>query len=652
MSQASDAYYGDKESILSDEQYDLLLEELSRLEAEYPELQVASSPTLQVGAAANFAPTQHPTRMYSLENCYKEEELYKWFDDVAQTLREEFELTEPPTYIAELKIDGLAMSFIYKKGQFIQAVTRGDGVTGDDVTGNVARIAGLPMELSEPMDLELRGEVYLAESRFEEIQEELAAAGQDGFMNARNAAAGSIRLKDSQMVARRGLSAWVYDWVGSTALPSHIAGLERLQGLGFPINQHHRISQDPDEIYAFCKQWEAARKDLDYDIDGVVIKLNEQALRQRLGFTAKFPRWAKAWKFKGERATSRLLRVEDSIGRTGVLTPVAHIDPVHLHGTLVQKASLHNYSQIEMLDLRIGDAVWVEKGGEIIPKIVGVDLEQRPPGAEPLLPPPTCPSCEEPLVRQEGEVDLRCLNSRCPAQRQAKLEHFVSRKAMDIEGLGPRQIATFLAQGWIQGIPDLYRLAQRREEMKLVEGFGEKSVEKLLESLEASKVKDLGRFLFALGIRHIGEKLAKNIAMEAGDLKGLMKLNEAQLSQLAEVDKAVKESFLNWMGESENPKMIEELMELGLRPTPLERPQSAPFAGKNLVITGTLSIPRGEWKYRLEAQGFNVVAQISKKTHYLLAGEKAGSKLKKATELGVKILDEQAMEQLIEKGDS
>ncbi len=647
LDSAAKAYYQTGTSPFDDAQYDLLSEELADLERQFPEFALRESVLTRVGAAADFAPTAHRTKMYSLENCYQQEELLKWYVEVKKTLEEDFQLPEPPLFVAELKIDGLALSLTYARGRLVQAVTRGDGSVGDLVTSNVKSIENLPHKLPEPLDLELRGEVYLPLSRFEKLQQDLERAGQDGFMNARNAAAGSMRLKDPQEVKKRGLACWVYDQAGEENPQSHQSNLEKLERLGLPINPHRLVSSSFAEIFAFCQTWEEGRKSLDYDIDGVVIKLNDPLIRSRLGFTAKFPRWAKAWKFKGERVASRLKEVEDSIGRTGALTPVARIEPVLLHGTWVKRASLHNYMQVELLDLRLGDRVWVEKGGEIIPKIVGVDLHAREGTPPKLTPPSRCPSCGEPLIHLEQEVNLRCLNLQCPAQQQARLEHFVSRKALDIEGLGPKQIALFLRQGWVLSPADLYRLGQRAEELKGLEGFGEKSVQKLLRALERSKKAELNRFIFALGIRHVGEKLAKTLALEAGSLDGFLSLDAARLGQIAEVDKAVTGSVLGWLGEAANLRLLADLKALGLAPKRVTKPQEAPFSGKNIVITGTLSLPRGEWKYRLEQAGFNVTADISAKTHFLLAGEKAGSKLKRAEKLGVPVLDEAAITQLL-----
>ncbi len=673
LKEASRAYYNSEIPVMTDGQFDQKLDELTQLESDYPQFKTPDSITINVGAPATFAATEHTTRMYSLDKCNKTEDLLKWFAGLKKELVEEYEITEAPRYCVELKIDGLAMSFIYKKGIFTQAITRGDGVTGDDVTVNVKQIAGLPKKLAQPLDLELRGEVYLSRSQFERINKEMIASGEEPFMNARNAASGAIRLKDSKVVAARKLDCWVYDLVGESSRASHQETLALLKELGFPVNPKFLVTQDETEVTDYLKELAVVREDLDYDIDGMVIKLDEDGLRQRLGFTSKFPKWAMAWKFATEQVETTLIRIEDAIGRTGVLTPVAIVEEVLLMNSKINRASLHNYQQIERLGLRIGDKVIIEKGGEIIPQIVGVVLEKRSQGAKVIEAPRQCPSCEESLSRlpqykwlsrkqEDGstskikelipdkfEADQRCTNPLCPAQVQGGLEHFVSKKAMNIEGLGPRQIEDFIESGFISSLADIYRLKEREDEIKTMERYGEKSVENLLASVQASKTQNLDRLIHGLGIPNIGARMSNQLALALGTLEAFKNLKAEEIKTIPDVGPIVAETLIDWLASQVNQNLLHDLVAVGLEPKALVKPTSQPFAGVNVVLTGTLEKPRGEWKFDLEQLGFKVIGSVSQKTHFLLAGEKAGSKKTAAEKLGIEILNEEQMIQMIKE---
>lgn len=641
-----DYYNGAAQSELTDDQYDYMLRQLQELEEAHPQYALPDSPTREVGApvASEFADVAHRTPMYSLDNQYTEEELKEWLAKKAK------DLEKGVRFVTELKIDGLSMSLIYEGGEFKQAITRGNGEVGDDVTANLKGIKGLPLKLAEPWDLELRGEVYLDKNRFDELNEERQRLGQKLYMNPRNAAAGAMRLKDPKEVERIGLSLWLYDLAQGIEVKEHVQTLEFLERAGFPVNGQRLVSEDPQVIYDYCMDWERRRDELPYQIDGMVIKINDLDDRKRLGFTAKSPRWATAWKFKPEMVRSKLLKVIYSVGRTGQVTPVAEIEPVLLMGTMVKRASLHNYEQIQRLGIKIGDLVTITKGGDIIPQILGFEAKERPADAERIAPPELCPSCGEELVSPEAEVDHYCFNPDCPAQLLGRLAHFASRPAMDIADFGPALVETLVKEGLLAKVSDVYRLSDHKAKLMQLEGYGQKSVEKFLAAIEKSKQNSLNQLIFGLGIRHIGKKAAKNLALALADLREFASLEETRLNGLSDFGEIMRASLLGWLAEEKNQALLSELLELGLNLKGLERPSDQPFLGKSVVITGTLSEPRKEWQYRLEEVGFKVSSAVSAKTDYLLAGEKAGSKLKKAEELGVIVLDETGMKALLEKG--
>ena len=629
-------YYRGQPS-LGDAAFDRLTEELSHLEAEYPELRDAASPRLRVSAAplSAFPSRVHRIPMLSLSNAYSLEEVSNW----DASLRRLLELSQVE-YVGELKIDGLAVSVIYERGQLIAGVTRGDGRAGDDITPNLLTIADLPVQLPEPLDLEIRGEVYLPRPHFEKLNARRQAEGEPLFKNPRNAAAGTLRLLDSTEVRRRRLQILVYALAQGPMQKSHFENLKWLEQLGFPVSSETRLLHDWSEVQSFLEHWETQRNQLNYDVDGVVLKVNAIEDQAALGMTAKSPRWAVAFKFTAEQAISTLRSVEVGVGRTGVLTPVALLDPVELNGTTVSRATLHNYDQVQRLRLHIGDQVLVEKGGEIIPKIVAIHLPAPAESAQPIDPPSSCPSCGSLAVQHPGEIDWRCPNFECPAQQQERLLHFVSRRAMDIDAVGPALLEQLLSRGLVRNAADLYRL--RIEDLVPLERMGLKSARNVVQAIETSRERPLSRFLHALGIAHIGEKTAQLLARHFGTLAALRQASEEELGSLHEIGPVIAESLARFFRSPESRALVEELLTVGVQPQEVVATEVAnsPFKGSTVVITGTLFEPRDLWQQRLEEAGARVAGSVSKKTNFLLAGANAGSKRTKAEELGVPILDE------------
>lgn len=638
-------YYQEGGSSIDDNEYDLLMEQLEKLETEFPQFRFSTSPTQRVGGEAtdDFDNVAHKHPMLSLANTYSKDELISWVESIQKKLPD-----EEIAFVCELKIDGLAISILYENGEFRQAITRGNGEVGDDVTANVKTIRSLPLKLQEPLSLEVRGEIYMARPQFEALNRERAKKEEGLLKNPRNAAAGSIRMKDPKTVAERKLDLFLYDVVDGQPENTHDKNLNAIQELNLPITPERKVCRTAEEIFAFCQQWEEKKEGLPFDIDGVVIKVDDLEQRQRIGVRSKSPRWATAWKFKAEKVSSLLLSVENSVGRTGNITPVANLEPVQLLGTEVKRATLHNYEQIERLEIHEGDTLYLEKGGEIIPKIVGVDYTKRKEKATPLQPPTECPVCDTPLNKLEDEVDLRCENQECPAIIEGRLQHFVSKKGMDIQSFGSALIQLFIREKLIRRIPDIYLLKEKKDALICLEGLGQKSVEKLTLAIEESKQKPLNQLIYSFGIRYIGEKAAKTLAQKVVTLEKFMELKEEDLDALPDFGAIMKPAVLNWVQDESNQKLVEELRELGMAPASLEVEQGGQaFEGKKVVITGTLSQPRNDWKKRLEVAGFQIVSAISKKTDYLLCGENAGSKLTKAQNLGIEVLTEEAMEELL-----
>jgi len=646
-----DLYYRANAPEISDREFDALMAELAALESAHPELVAPDSPTQRVGGAPveGFASVTHDPPMQSLDNTYSREELAEWVERLRR-LEPEAEIT----FVAELKVDGVSISLRYEEGVLVQGATRGNGLVGDDVTINLRTVRNLPLRLAPdaPARLLVRGEIYMPRSSFRRINEEREAAGEPLFVNPRNATAGTLRMLDSRVVAARRLAATLYQVAGGAeGLAGHGETLEALAGWGLPVEKGWRRCADLAAVARFVDEWRERRHELDFETDGVVVKVDDLGLRERLGSTAKAPRWAVAYKYEPERAETTVTGIRVQVGRTGVLTPVAELAPVFVGGTTVQRATLHNYEDLSRKDVRVGDTVFVEKGGDVIPKVVEVRLDRRPETSAPFAMPERCPRCGEPVTRFEGEVALRCVNPACPAVVAESIRHFVGRNAMDVEGLGDERIAQLLEAGLLADVPDLYRLP--RERLTELDGWGERSADKLLASLETSKRRDLHRLLFALGIRFVGERVAKLLARRFGSLSALATASEEALLAVPEVGPKVAASVRSFFGDPRQRRRLAALAAAGVDPPALEpeTPSAAgPLHGKTVVLTGTLpTLTREEASARLEAAGARVASSVSKKTDFVVAGEKAGSKLDKARELGVEVLDEAGLLELLNR---
>ncbi|MCM3540650.1 NAD-dependent DNA ligase LigA [Priestia endophytica] len=633
----------DKPSV-PDSEYDRLLHELIRLEEEYEELKTPDSPTVRVGGdpLSSFEKVEHKTPMLSLGNAFNEEDLADFDRRVRQGVGDNV------SYVCELKIDGLAVSLRYEDGAFAQGATRGDGTIGEDISNNLKTIRSIPLRANEPLSMEVRGEAYMPKKSFEKLNEEKLERGEEPFANPRNAAAGSLRQLDSKLAAKRNLDIFVYSIadVGNTGITSHSEALDKLEQLGFKTNPNRQKCDTIEEVYSYIKHWTEQRTELPYEIDGIVIKVDEFFQQEELGTTAKSPRWAIAYKFPAEEVVTKLLDIELNVGRTGVITPTALLEPVQVAGTTVSRASLHNEDLIREKDIRIGDNVVVKKAGDIIPEVVNV-LEERRTGEEKEFTMPThCPECESELVRLEGEVALRCLNPKCPAQIREGFIHFVSRNAMNIDGLGEKVVTQLFKEKLIEDVADLYQL--QKEQLLELERMGERSVTKLLQAIEASKENSLERLLFGLGIRHVGAKAAKTLASVFHSMEGLQKATKEELLAIDEVGERMSDAVITYFEQPEVVELLEELHSYGVNmeykgPKFVQAADSdSTFAGKTVVLTGKLEVlSRNEAKEKLEALGAKVTGSVSKKTDLLIAGEDAGSKLTKAEDLGIEVWSEQ-----------
>ena len=640
-------YYVLAEPAISDFEYDQLFAELRNLEERYPELQSPTSPTRRVGGEPldGLEQVAHAVPMLSLDNSYSRDELHAWHDRVCRDLGR-----EPSGLAAELKIDGVSISLVFSGGKLVRAVTRGDGTLGDDVTANARTIRCLPLEVDGlPPFIEIRGEVYLPRSVFAELNEERRSAGEREFANPRNAAAGSIRLLDSRAASRRRLALWCYQvaQTGAGEQQSHVAALSWLVDLGFPVSPGFERCAGLADVESFIDRWQEDRHGLDYDTDGIVVKVDSVVEQQQLGHTARSVRWAIAYKFPPEGQTSVLEDVTIQVGRTGVLTPVALLQPVRIAGSTVSRATLHNFDEVARLDVRVGDTVWVAKGGEVIPKITGVVTSKRPPDAAVITPPTACPVCATPVEREPEEVALRCPNPVCPAVTASRLRHFVSRGAMEIEGLGGRTLNQLVEAGLVTDEASLWDL--EAGVLADLPGWGEVSAARVLRELDEARQRPLPRLLFALGLPHVGERASKLLATRFGSLENLAAAETDDMINLEGIGPVIADSVKSWMAAAENRELIARLVARGVNPQEEERPKTeAPLAGQVFVLTGSLSSPRREIKGRLEGLGATVAGSVSGKTTYLVAGENAGSKLDKATELGIEILDEIGLERMLD----
>ncbi|RDW20225.1 DNA ligase [Oceanobacillus arenosus] len=643
-------YYVLDNPSVPDSEYDEKLRELRDLETEFPEFLTDDSPTQRIGGAPldSFQKVQHTIPMMSLGNAFNE-------GDIRDFVRRASQGTdEPITFVCELKIDGLAVSLTYENGKFVQGATRGDGTTGEDITSNIRTIRSIPLLIRENETLEVRGEAYMPHQSFLKLNEARLANEEEPFANPRNAAAGSLRQLDPKIAAQRNLDVFLYgvgEW-NTSEITTHSGRLEKLKELGFKTNSEWRKCATIEEILEFIAYWTAERPNLSYEIDGIVIKVDSLEQQEELGYTAKSPRWAIAYKFPAEEAITKLVDIELSVGRTGVITPTAILEPVKIAGSTVGRASLHNEDLIREQDIRIGDTVVIKKAGDIIPKVVRAVVEKRTGEEQEFEMPNECPACGSEVVRLEGEVAIRCINPNCPAQLMEGLIHFSSRNAMNIDGLGEKVVIQLFQEKLIETIADLYRLD--REELLKLERMGEKSVDNLLQAIEVSKGNSLEKLLFGLGIRFIGEKAAKTLAIEFETMEKLSSATFEELVAVDEIGEKMADSVVKYFSEQKVIDLLSELKELRLNmeykgPKKAEQAIDSTFAGKTVVLTGKMeTYTRNEAKELIESMGGSVTGSVSKKTDILVAGVDAGSKYDKAKKLGITIWDEQQLKAAIE----
>ena len=640
---------------IADAEFDALMKALEAIEREHPDLVTPDSPTQRVGGhpVEGFESVEHQVPMLSLDNSYSAEDVAAFDERVRRAIAGDGDGPAQVAYVAELKVDGLSISLTYEDGRLVRGVTRGDGTRGEDVTANVRTIRAIPLVLSAavPGRIEIRGEVYMPRAAFDRINREREEREEPVFANPRNSAAGTMRNLDPREVARRGLSAVVYQLIAPPGLvPStHGETLRRLRQWGLPVEAHWQRCEGVTEVLAYCDRWKDDRRALAFDTDGVVVKLDDLALRERVGATSKFPRWAIAFKFPAEQATTTLLRIEVAVGRTGAVTPFAVLEPVRLSGSTIQMATLHNEQDIARRDIRPGDVVLIEKGGEVIPKVVGPVLSRRGPDVTPWQMPTRCPSCGSTLHRPEGEAVWRCPSVACPARFRRSLEHFASRRAMNIEGLGEALVDQLVTVGLVRDFADLYALTA--EQLESLERMGKKSAANLVRQIADSRRNDPWRLVFALGIRHVGERTAQVLVEAFGSVDAIQHAPVEQLQAVNEVGPVVAAAVREYFDDPRNRSVVAKLAEAGVRMTGDRAPgESRPgaLAGKTFVITGTLSgFSRDEAAEAIQARGGKVTGSVSRKTDYLVAGTDAGSKLEKARELGVAILDEGAFRGLL-----
>ncbi|MBK9062798.1 MAG: NAD-dependent DNA ligase LigA [Acidobacteria bacterium] len=656
-------YYVEDRPEITDAEYDALLRELIALEAAHPDLVTPDSPTQRVGGppVSSLPNVKHEIPLLSLENAYSPEELKAWADRVVDRLG------RTPEFVCELKIDGLSVSLVYEGGRLARAATRGDGTTGEDVTPNVKTIHAVPLDLHAaraarkislkvniPAVLEVRGEVYMSKASFARLNAAREEAGEPLFANPRNSAAGSLRLLDAKITAQRKLSAFLYSiarWEGADEPQRQSQSLLLLEEISLPVNPHRTVVSDVEGVLKFLEEWKAKRHELPFETDGVVVKVDALADQKRLGQTAKFPRWAIAYKYPPEEATTVVADIVVQVGRTGVLTPVAEFTPVLLAGSTVRRATLHNMEDLSRKDVRIGDTVAVEKAGDVIPKVTRVLLEKRPNGAKAFSMPARCPACGEPVVQREGEVAVRCVNPGCPAQVAESLRHFVTRRAMDVEGLGDERIEQLREAGLLKDVASLYDLAAA--ELAPLERWGEKSASNVVAEIERSKGAGLARLLFGLGIRQVGEKTAKVLARRFLSMDALVAADEEALTSVPEIGPETARGILDWFAHPANRNLLKKLGRAGVRMTEEAGPAGpgGALSGGIFVLTGTLPRrTRDEAAEAIEMAGGKVSSSVSKKTTAVIAGEEAGSKLDKAKALGIPVWTEDDLDRELKGG--
>jgi len=649
-------YYVQAQPEISDFEYDQLIKSLENLETQYPELITSDSPTQRVGGQpiTGFNSITHTVPMMSLSNCYSPDEIREYDQRTKKLLK-----IDTIEYVLELKIDGVAISLQYWEGKLLRGVTRGDGIQGDDVTSNIRTIRSIPLTLKSddlPFNsFDVRGEVYLSKTRFEQINQEKEIAGEEVFANCRNAAAGSLKLLDPRMAASRGLDIFVHSLgnIDNNPVETHFETLQLLQKAGLKINPKTQVLSDIDEIIEQWSYWTEHRHDLPYDIDGLVIKVNNLALQSMLGNTAKSPRWAIAFKFPAIQATTRLTDIICQVGRTGAVTPVAVLEPIEVAGSVIRRATLHNQEEIQRKQIKIGDIVFVQKAGDVIPEVVKPVINLRTGEETDFCMPTLCPECNSSLIKNSDEVVLRCENLTCPAQVKARLTHYASRGAMDIEGLGEVLVNQLVDKGLVKNIADLYQLTE--DNLIELERMGPKSAANVIDGIRATQNRSLADLLFGLGIRHVGKTAAEILASQYTSLDQIITATQDELQAIPQIGPIVAESIHRTFHDDHTLELIQRLKEAGINPSGLihERETNLPLQGLTFVLTGSLEgLSRDEAGNQLKALGAKVASSVSKSTHYVIAGKAAGSKLKKAIELGIPILDEMQFHQLLNAPES
>lgn len=647
-------YYVLNRPVIGDRDYDRLFARLKQLEADHPELVTPDSPTQRVSGRPleGFESVRHAVPMLSMDNTYNAEEL-KAFDE---RVRKQLD-TSDYDYVVELKIDGLAISLRYENGRLVRGATRGDGELGDDVTANIRTIKAIPLSLSDPEAapalLEVRGEVYMSTSSFLELNRLRAEAEQSTFANPRNAAAGSLKLLDARITATRNLAFFAYAIgdVANSPAPNHFQTLSWLRDQSVPVNPHVRQAETIEQVIDICLQWSERRSELDYQIDGMVVKVNRFDQQARLGATGRAPRWCISYKFPAERAETVVESIVVQVGKSGILTPVANLKPVLLAGTTVKRASLHNFDEMQRLNVRRGDTVEIEKAGEIIPKVMAVKAELRPAGAESFEIPTKCPICDSAVVRDEAGVHVRCLNPHCSGQLKERLRYFAGRNQMDIEHLGISLIDQLVDTGLVKSFADLYRL--KKDDLVSLERMGDKSARNVLDAIEGSRTRPLWRFLAALGIRHVGSQGAQILAGCFGTLEAIRRAEQADLEAIDQIGPIIAESVYAYFADDAHGAVVDDLLAVGVEPEPeVQGPKTGAFEGKTVVVTGTLEqFTRQQAKQSIKEAGGKATGSVSKKTDFVLAGADPGSKLEKARQLGVPVIDETQFMEMLSIGE-
>lgn len=653
-------YYVLAEPSISDYEYDLLVSELERLENENPELITPDSPTQRVGKdlTKEFKPVTHKVPMLSLSNTYSEEELYE-FD---RRVREGLPNKEEVEYVVEYKIDGASVSLNYVDGLLKTAATRGDGIIGEDVTTNIKTIKSIPLKLNIPKDfnyrlndIEIRGEIFMKISDFINLNNQRAEQGEKLFANPRNSSAGTLKIQDPKIVAKRPLNIFTYFLISTEEeFKSQSENLVMLQKLGFKVNPAYKVCKSIEEVINVCKEFEAQRNSLEYEIDGAVVKVNSIRQQKILGSIAKSPRWAVAFKFKAKQAFTLIKNITWQVGRTGAITPVAELEPVHLAGSTISRATLHNYDEIVRKDIRVGDKVVIEKGGDVIPKVVAVVLSERKSDISPVVPPEYCPVCKSKVINSENEVAIYCDNTECPAQIKGRLEHFASRGAMDIEGLGEALVDLFVEKKLLKTYADIFQLLQKKDDLINIERLGEKSVNNLLNAIEESKKQPFEKVLFALGIRYVGAGAAKKLASHFLTIDNLSKASEEDITSVPEIGPSIAKSVVQFFSNKGNQHIIKLLKEAGINfKTTKKKIEDNFFKDNTFVLTGTLEkFSREEAAEKIIELGGKVTSSVSSKTSYVISGENAGSKLTKAKSIGVAVIsEEEFLQKLYEAGN-